>query len=203
MPDGGGLIETIPVGVWLPPQDLLALTNRVGEALHQTCEIRSQRGKSFREAYMASRFALFRGAEAVRLLPETGQHTPDFAIRLHGQELIYENTEADNPLLHRNEAYETTCRQFGIGEAHPTTTPVMISPDAYATEIARLVAKKVAKHYQRCQGLLIRSNTTWIEGLEDPPLDWWRAACAGAKARFEECWVFHHRHFFAVYEGAD
>lgn len=192
-------MEVIPVGGWMPPPDMLALASRVGHELARECEIRSQRGKTFREAFMAASFAQHRRAEAVKLLPETGKPTPDFAIRLNGAELIFENTEADNPLLRRNSAYETTCRQFELGAPYVSPTPVMIAPDVYAAEIARLIAKKCAKHYERCDGLLLRSNTTWIEGLEDPPLSWWQAACRQANEHFDEVWVFHHRRFFSVF----
>ena len=192
-------MDTIPVGGWMTPPDMLALASRVGHELARNCDIRSQRGKTFREAFMAASFAQHRHAQAVKLLPETGQPTPDFALRLDGRELIFENTEADNPLVHRNEAYETTCRQFELGAPYISPTPVMIAPAAYAAEITRLVAQKCAKRYKRCNGLLLRSNTTWITGLEDPPLAWWRAACAQADHHFEESWVFHHRHFFRLF----
>ncbi|NBC35781.1 hypothetical protein GTZ99_04330 [Novosphingobium sp. FSY-8] len=193
------LPATIPYDTWFSPSALLALAQQVGEALDRECEVRSQRGKPFREGYMAARFALVRGAEAVRLLSETAHDTPDFAIRVDGAELIFENTEADAPEHRRNESYEAFCRRFTHGGDPLSDAGASVEPDVYAAEIARLMRKKAAKDYPRCDGIILRSNAAWIIGLADPPLDWWEAACAPARGVFDEVWVFHAGRFFRLF----
>jgi hypothetical protein len=77
-------METIPYDHWFTPEDLIDLTNRVGEELAAAS---APNAASYREAFIAARFAAHRGAEKVRLIGETAHHTPDFAILVDDREL--------------------------------------------------------------------------------------------------------------------
>lgn len=188
-------METIPYDHWFAPDDLIALTTRVGAELAAACEIRTQAGKPYREGWVAAHFAAMRGASTVKLIGEKPWQTPDFAILLNGQELIFENTEADGPARHRNSDYENNCHLFLSQVDYAVSGRGPVAPEVYAAEIARLVAKKCAKHYPRCDGLVLISHAPWIAGLTPPPLGWWEAACVQAQDHFPEVWVFHDRAF--------
>jgi hypothetical protein len=151
-------MDTIAYDHWFTPADLIALTDRVGAQLAGTCDIRSQIGKPYREAWIAARFAARRGAQAVRLISEKRWQTPDFAIHLDNRYLLFESTEADDPTRQRNQDYLDACHLFLSQADYAVLGPGPVAPDLYAEEIARLVAKKCAKHYARCDGLVLISR---------------------------------------------
>ena len=168
---------------WREPHDLLALTKEHKIALGE--EWKSRRGREFREAYIAARFAVERAADAVRLLaPEQGCSTPDFAIKTGSRELLYESTEIDRPGRRR-------------GDEQPITTVTRVSEGDYVT--AELYAailrdrsgKKAAKDYDRCDGLIIYDNAFPVEDRELLTLHWWADNTQAARARFAEVWCFH------------
>jgi hypothetical protein len=162
-------MDTIAYDHWFTPADLIALTDRVGAQLAETCDIRSQIGKPYREAWIAARFAATRGAQAVRLISEKRWQTPDFAIHLDNRYLLFESTEADDPTRQRNQDYLDACHLFLSQADYAVLGPGPVAPDLYAEEIARLVAKKCAKHYARCDGLVLISHAGWVAGLTPPP----------------------------------
>jgi hypothetical protein len=166
-------MDTIAYDHWFTPADLIALTDRVGAQLAETCDIRSQIGKPYREAWIAARFAATRGAQAVRLISEKRWQTPDFAIHLDNRYLLFESTEADDPTRQRNQDYLDACHLFLSQADYAVLGPGPVAPDLYAEEIARLVAKKCAKHYARCDGLVLISHAGWVAGLT-PPRAWWK-----------------------------
>ncbi|WP_068080847.1 hypothetical protein [Novosphingobium rosa] len=195
-------MDTIAYDHWFTPAELIALTDRVGAQLAETCDIRSQIGKPYREAWIAARFAAMRGAQAVRLIGEKHWQTPDFAIHLDNRTLLFENTEADDPTRQRNRDYLDACHLFLSQADYAVLGPGPVAPELYAQEIARLVAKKCAKHYARCDGLVLLSHAAWIAGMPTPPQSWWEAACAEAQTHFPEVWIFHDRAFQRLFVEA-
>lgn len=142
-------------------------------------------GKKFREAYVACRFAAFRRASAVRLLPERDTiETPDFALKIGSNEQCFEITEADRP-----------GRRRGDEDHSSLTRPVLVPDDEwtdpleYQELVSHRVRKKAAKNYDECQGLLVWSNAWPIAKDKMLNTEWWQAACRPAANVFAEVWV--------------
>jgi len=138
-------------------------------------------GRAFREAHIAARFAIRRGGDAVRLLAERpGIATPDFAIRLDGQELRIETTEADIPGRKRQDEYR-----------QPPRTEAMIFTkfETMVEHMRTLAAKKAAKAYDACHGLVIYLNPPIFSFEPSARWDGLLRAAEPAAVAFREVWI--------------
>ena len=150
---------------------------------------KTQSGRCFREAFIASRFAIYRKASLVRLFPPDGQTpTPDFAIQIDQTELWYEITEADRPGRKR-------------GNEPPLIGVETVSQDEFITSsdyqnvVCERSAAKAVKHYKKCDGLVIYANAFPISDQEKMTGAWWRDATVDARCRFSQVWVFDNQYF--------
>lgn len=144
-------------------------------------------GKDFREAYVAARFATFRHADLVRLIPPREREripTPDFAVRIGATELWFETTEADRPRRKRgNEDHSPIDKPQRIPDSH------WVEPESYQRLVQQRTRSKAAKKYDKCDGLIIWSNAFPRANEDHLTLDWWRIACLPARNAFPEVWV--------------
>jgi hypothetical protein len=89
---------------WQTSEGMIALADQLSHALGYDAMFR--RGRTFREAFIAGRFARRRGGEQVRLLREDGRaNTPDFELLIEGRTLRFETTEADIPGRRRSDEF--------------------------------------------------------------------------------------------------
>ena len=152
-----------------------------------------RRGKNFREAFVAGRFADVRGATQVRLLEPIGTHpTPDFAINVASSELWFETTEIDRPGRRRG-------AEPPLEEIEQVPEGDWVTPEAYRSEVTRRVRSKAAKRYSKCDGLVIWSNAFPIERQADLTNVWWSDAAAPAEKVFSEVWVHFQENWIQLY----
>ena len=152
-----------------------------------------RRGKDFREAFVASRFASVRGASRVRLLePLNNQPTPDFAISLGISELWFETTEIDRPGRRRGDEPPLEGCEHVLEEE-------WVTPEAYRDEVTQRVRSKAAKNYLKCDGLVIWSNAFPIERQDELTETWWADAATPAKGAFSEVWVHFRQSWTQLY----
>lgn len=164
------------------------------DELRQTAEVEAIRlgqmallrpGKKYREAYVASRFAAFRKALSVRLLPESNEIvTPDFEMKVGEIVQRFEITEADRPGRRRGDEDRST-----IERVEPVPDDEWTDPDEYQALVEYRARTKADKSYNRCEGLIIWSNAWPIANEQALTLDWWRTACKPAENAFAEVWV--------------
>jgi len=143
-------------------------------------------GRDFREAFVASRFAAFRNATAVKLLqPRHGLPTPDFAILPGpGEELWFETTEIDRPDRRRGDEPPMPPTVFqDVPDEH------WVSSEIYAQTVRARVGTKALKKYDKCEGLIIWSNAAWVDDDDDLTDDWWKSVASAAAPKFSEVWV--------------
>ena len=150
-------------------------------------------GRDYREAYVASRFAQIRGANAVRLLrPSDTSPTPDFAVIVESKEYWFETTEVDRPDRRRGaEQPVQGVRQLEENE--------WITADQYFWEIERRVKSKAARTYLKCDGLIVWSNAFAISDDEAMDTEWWQRATISASDRFSQCWVWHRDNWYGIF----
>lgn len=176
---------------WQSPRELSdrvdALSRMLGDrAMHQP-------GRTFREAFIATRFARHRGAGLVRLLHENGRETtPDFQITVDSQSFCFETTEADFPDRRRQ------------GEARrPSGIEPMefISRSAMVECIRERATKKATKRYSNCRGLVIYINPPSF--TVEPALRWRDLVESGEPAAkaFPEVWAIRSRCALLWLEG--
>lgn len=142
-----------------------------------------RRGKPFREAFIAARFARTSKQDAVRLLPETNSDaTPDFEVRKDQQIKRYETTEADVP---------GRKRQLEYRNPRPTGVEPMIftSLDEMVPHMQKLAAKKASKSYGDCTGLIIHLNPPMFSFNPTFRTEKMREATEPAAHAFEEVWL--------------
>lgn len=168
---------------WQLPDELRQTAEMEATRLGQMALLRP--GKKFREAYVASRFAAFRKALSVRLLPESNDTvTPDFEMKVGGLVQQLEITEADRPGRRRGDEGHST-----IEGLVPIPDDEWTDPDEYQALVARQASTKADKSYDRCEGLIIWSNAWPIANEQVLTLEWWRTACKPAESAFTEVWV--------------
>jgi hypothetical protein len=150
-------------------------------------------GRDFREAFIAARLAEHRGARSVRLLTaRPDEPTPDFAIHSGENELWFESTEIDRP--NRRRGTEEVVKGFTAFAEEEWT-----SPEALWTVTRERVLKKVGKQYAKCEGLVVWNNAFPIERASQLTNDWWESACAPARNRFSETWVYTSGAFLRLF----
>jgi hypothetical protein len=179
---------------WHSPGAMKAATNSLADTLGTAALM--QAGYLYREAFVASRFAAHRSAEAVRLLPPRQGPTPDFAILLEGVESWYETTEADRPGRTRGSEYKRAQPQQRV-EQIPDDH--WVEPEVYLAVVRQRAAAKAAKAYDNCDGLIIWSNAFPIAQEERLDLDWWRQATEPARTAFPEVWYHFKNRFNRIY----
>lgn len=138
-------------------------------------------GRTFREAWIAHRFAVAREATSVRLLRETDAATPDFSLRISGVERVYESTEVDDPARRRGDEYRKPEAEQPYLYSYPDFQTV-----AETTRMS--VAKKAGKQYANCWGLVIRLNC-WPFELR---ANHWQALIEASRSgieKFQEVWL--------------
>ena len=164
---------------WCTPEEMIAHSDQLSILLDTSAM--SRLGRTFREAHIAGRFAKRRGADAVRLLRESGKHaTPDFEIFLNGRCLLYETTEADIPGRRRQDEYAKPAK----------AEPMFITNlDVMVEHMRELSAAKAAKRYTDCHGLVIWVNPPAF--VFNPKLRWDSLVRGGepAAAGFPEVWA--------------
>lgn len=178
---------------WQSPDELWA---RVVSLRSQLGAMALKRpGKNFREAYVASQFASWRSASAVRLIePTANQPTPDFAIMLGSQEYWFETTEADRRGRKRgNEVLDPASIVEPIPKEH------WVGPRDYHALVRERVRSKMRKSYVKCDGLVVWSNAFPIIDEEELTFDWWRSTVVDARTKFAEIWVHHGEKFIQLH----
>lgn len=133
---------------WQTPDAMIAIADKLGAALGEDAMFR--RGRTFREAFIAGRFARRRGAQRVRLLREDGRtNTPDFEVEMDGRTLRFETTEADIPGRRRQDEYR---------QPRKVEPMIFTNLDVMVEQMRKLAAAKAAKAYDDCHGLVIWVN---------------------------------------------
>ena len=157
---------------WQSPEDLKDRSDRLNALLHW----RGNPAQEFREAYIASRFAIMRGAAWVRLLTPGATPTPDFEMQIGADVLRYETTEASIP--------------EALNPASQQASGVIFTTLVRLTEsIGQVSAKKATKPYIQCRGLVIYLSAPPF--FFNPTERWTLlldASCAAAIA-FREVWI--------------
>ena len=177
---------------WQTPEDLKLLCDYEGNALGRLAL--KGPGQEFREAFVASRFAVHRCATSVRLLQTRhGQQTPDFAMILNRNELWFETTEIDRPRRRRGD--EPLLEQAQYYADDEWSSP----EELYETAVYRVEAK-VRKSYDKCDGLLIWFNAFPVERSHQINLEWWQNTASSAQARFAEVWVHFDGKFAKLFD---
>lgn len=164
---------------WIAVEHVGDVIGELGERLGDDAMLRI--GRHYREGFVAWRFADRRGAKALRLLKEQpGGTTPDFEIDLCGELLRYETTEADVPGRRRQDEYRVPRK------AEPM---IFTDLDTMVAHMRVLAAKKAAKTYDNCRGLVIWVNPPAFTFV--PELRWQGlvSGTAPAAAAFEEVWA--------------
>lgn len=164
---------------WNLPERVLQIADELSDLLGDSAMLRP--GRTFREAYIAGRFARRRGASSVRLLVEDGtKQTPDFELLIEGGCLRFETTEADIPGRKRGDEYKKPA------ETKPMT---FTSLDVMVEQMRRLSETKAAKRYDDCHGLIIWVNPPAF--VFNPKMRWEALVRGGepAAGSFKEVWV--------------
>ena len=146
-----------------------------------------RRGKPFREAWVAARFALRTAQEEVRLLrEEQNGTTPDFAVRTGNIVTRYETTEADVPGRKRQLEYRTSL---------PAGVEPMIftSLDAMIEQMRMITSRKAAKTYTDCAGLVVHLNPPMFSFNPEFRTQSMRAATEPAAKSFREVWLLRDK----------
>lgn len=164
---------------WCTPDEMIGLADELNEALGNRAMFRL--GRTFREAYIAGRFARRRGAARVRLLKEHGtKNTPDFELDVEGRLLRFETTEADIPGRRRGDEYRQP----------PKVEPMIFTNlDVMVEQMRALSAAKAAKQYDNCHGLVIWVNPPAFSF--NPDMRWDSLVRGGepAASAFTEVWA--------------
>ena len=179
MTDAELLMETLYE--WQSPEEMNAKVEQLAVLLGT--DAMQRRGKAFREAYIAARFARTAKQGAVRLLVETNKKvTPDFAVR-EGQSIKqYETTEADVPNRRRQLEYRNP-RPVGVEPM------IFTSLSAMVPHMQKIAAKKAAKPYENCTGLIIHLNPPMFSFNPSFRTEQMREATEPAAHAFEEVWL--------------
>ena len=177
---------------WQSPESLRDLAE--SDSLLLGLDALKRRGKDFREAFAASRFALHRRATSVRLIkPRDGSQTPDFAMLLNKQELWFETTEIDRPGRRRgDEPFQSGFVAYADGE--------WTSPDELGPVVTERVAAKVSKTYDKCDGLLIWFNAFPVDRARELTTEWWNTSAEPARDHFAETWVHQSSRFTQLFQ---
>ena len=188
----GEMASTLPNFFdWQSPATMIDAAEEHSRELES--ESLRRRGKEFREAFVAGRFAAIRRASSVRLLePHGNKPTPDFAIRLADSELWFETTEIDRPGRRRGQEPPVVGCEYIPDED-------WVTPEAYSSEVAKRVQSKAAKSYAKCDGLIIWSNAFPIEREDQLTSSWWADAAAPARDAFPEVWVHFQQSWILLY----
>jgi len=164
---------------WIAVENVGDVIGELGERLGDDAMLRI--GRHYREGFVAWRFADRRGAKALRLLKEQpGGTTPDFEIHLGDEFLRYETTEADVPGRRRQDEYRVPRKAERM---------IFTDLDTMITHMRVLAARKAAKTYDNCRGLVIWVNPPAFAFI--PELRW-RGLVSGAEpaaGAFEEVWA--------------
>ena len=166
---------------WQRPTEMSARVEELGMLLGN--DKMQRRGRAFREAFIAARFALTTEQDAVRILRETNDGvTPDFEVRKEDRLSRYETTEADVP---------GRKRQLEYREPVPSGVEPMIftSLDVMVPYMRCLAAKKAAKPYRDCTGLVIHLNPPMFSFNPSFRTEKMREATEPAASAFEEVWL--------------
>lgn len=166
---------------WQSPDEMSARVDTLNELLGK--DIMQRRGKSFREAFIAVRFARTANQDAVRLLRETNDDvTPDFEVRKGELMKRYETTEADVPNRRRQAEYRDPMPE-GVQPMIFTSLSVMVP------HIQGLAAKKASKPYRDCTGLVIYLNPPMFSFEPQFRTAQMQEATEPAASAFEEVWL--------------
>ena len=170
---------------WQSPDEMSARVDELGRLLGN--DVMQRRGRDYREAYIAARFAKTSEQDSVRLLRERNDETtPDFEVRKAGQISRYETTEADVPGRKRQLEYRDP-RPPGVEPMNFTSLNAMV------TQMRKVAGKKAAKVYRDCTGLVIHLNPPMFSFDPAFRTDQMREATEPAAAAFEEVWLLRDR----------
>jgi hypothetical protein len=170
---------------WQPPTLMQDRVEKLGQALGN--DAMQRRGRAFREAFVAARFALRTEQEEVSLLREVNDETtPDFAVRSNGLIARYETTEADIPGRKRQLEYRDP-RPPGVEPMVFTSLDVMVE------RMREITGKKAAKTYSDCRGLIVHLNPPMFSFNPMFRTENMRIATEPAAQAFEEVWLLRDK----------
>lgn len=170
---------------WQSPDEMSDCVEQLRGALGN--DAMQRRGRPFREAFIAARFARTTQQDAVRLLSETNVRvTPDFEVRSKERLKRYETTEADVP---------NRKRQLEYREPRPAGVEPMIftSLDRMVDHMRSLATKKSIKPYEDCTGLIIHLNPPMFSFDPMFRTEQLREATEPAAHAFEEVWLLRDK----------
>lgn len=170
---------------WQPPALMQARVDELAAVLGN--DAMQRRGRPFREAFVAARFALRTEQDAVRLLSESNYGTtPDFAVRQGSATKQYETTEADVPGRKRQLEYREPLP--------PGVQPMlMTSLDAMIEQMRAITARKAQKSYLDCAGLVVHLNPPMFSFNPSFRTESMRLATEPAANAFEEVWLLRDK----------
>lgn len=166
---------------WQTPEEMSERVDQLKIVLGN--DAMQRRGRAFREAFIATRFARTAEQSAVRLLRETNEEvTPDFEVQKDGQVRRYETTEADIPGRRRQLEYRDP--------TPPGVEPMIFtSLDVMVPHMRSLAAKKATKPYRNCTGLVIHLNPPMFSFNPSFRTEKMREATEPASIAFKEVWL--------------
>lgn len=178
---------------WQPPYCMQERVDALAEMLGN--DAMQRKGKPFREAWVAARFARRTDQEEVRLLREeqTGT-TPDFAVRSGNVARRYETTEADVPGRKRQLEYRVPM-PAGVEPM------IMTSLDAMVEQMRLVTSRKAAKQYTDCAGLVVHLNPPMFSFNPAFRTDSMRLATEPAANAFREVWLLRDKGVLLWLEG--
>lgn len=170
---------------WQSPDEMSARVDALSTLLGN--DVMQRRGKSFREAFIAARFARTTEQDAVRLLRESNDDvTPDFEVCKGELTKRYETTEADVPNRKRQAEYRDPMPE-GVQPMIFTSLTVMVP------HMQKLAAKKASKPYRDCTGLVIYLNPPMFSFEPQFRTAQMKEATEPAASAFEEVWLIRDK----------
>jgi hypothetical protein len=176
-------------GKWHSPQDLLKKVDDINDSMNGD-DFFNQPGLTFvREAWAASKFALERKAESVRLAQ--GEF-PDFELRIGTGVEQWEFTEAD--VVGRQRGLEYRRGEYRGGDY---INQIEQAPAA----IKQACESKAGKRYTKKVGLLVLLNIPSFGARQEETLASFSDSTAPAKDAFSEVWVLWNNRAYPVWNA--
>ena len=176
---------------WQPPELMQERVDVLAELLGN--DAMQRRGKAFREAWVAARFAYRADQEEVRLLrEEQNGTTSDFAVRSGNVTRRYETTEADVPGRKRQLEYRSPV-PAGVQPM------IMTSLDAIVEQMRLITSRK--KRYMDCAGLVVHLNPPMFSFNPEFRTESMRLATEPASIAFREVWLLRDKGVLLWLEG--
>lgn len=164
---------------WISTAEAGDIIGKLGEVLGDEAMMRI--GRHYREGFIAWRFADRREALSFRLLREQqGGTTPDFEIKRSGEILRYESTEIDVPGRRRQDEYRVPRKVERM---------LFTDLDMMVVHMREVAARKAAKVYENCRGLVIWVNPPAFSFRPEMKWDGLLRGAEPAADAFAEVWA--------------